>query len=192
MMRITILLIVSVLIFACESKSDFSAATVEGLSELPTTAVKEPYEANPDLVKVTLNQNGGTESGDYLNGQRNGTWTEFHSNGLVKAVTGYVNGVKQGSYTEIDDRGQLQVAAYYHNGALHGDWKKFNRTRIKEERVYDNGKLEGMVKIYYDDGKIMEEGSYANGVRDGLSKWYDQEGNVSIEYEYKAGELVNK
>ncbi len=191
-MKKIVLAIISFYMFSCENSQEFSQATVEGLSELPASATKEPYESNPELVKVTLNENGVKSIGDYLSGKKSGNWTEFHSNGLIKSVTGYINGVKQGGYSEIDDRGQLQVSAFYHNGELHGEWKKFNRNKVKEERTYINGKLENMIKIYYDNGNIMEEGSYANGVRDGLSKWYDQEGNVTIEYEYKAGELVNK
>lgn len=54
------------------------------------------------------------------------------------------------------------------------------------------GKLEGLVKIYYDGGKIMEEGAYQNGLREGISKWYDQNGNETITYKYKNGELVKK
>lgn len=193
-MKNSIFLIICVAFLACENKEDFSSATVEGLSELPEGAIKELYESNPDLVKVTINQASGAkqQQGDYLNGRKHGNWTEYTSDGLVKSVTSYVDGKKQGSYIELDNRGQLLIAAYYHNDVLHGDWKQYIRTKAKEERVYVNGKLEGTVMIYYDNGKIMEEGSYANGVRDGLSKWYDQEGNVTIEYEYNAGELVNK
>ena len=193
-MKKSVLFILSVLFLACENKEEFSAATVEGLSELPATAVKEPYASNPDLVKVTINQVSGAKQfeGDYLNGRKHGSWTEFSSDGLVKSVTSYIDGVRQGSYVELDNRGQLLTSAYYHDDELHGHWKQYLRTKVKEERVYVNGKLEGMVKIYYNNGNIMEEGSYANGIRDGLSRWYDEEGNVSIEYEYNAGELVEK
>ena len=73
-----------------------------------------------------------------------------------------------------------------------GDYKEYNYYNLKEERIYRFGKIEGTVKIYYDNLKIMEEGNYKNGVRDGISRWYDQDGKVSIEYEYKNGELVKK
>ncbi|QSE99322.1 toxin-antitoxin system YwqK family antitoxin [Fulvivirga lutea] len=178
---------------ACNQPQEMSDVSAMGLAELPANATKEPYESNPDLVKVTYTDPDGiVNTGDYLLGERTGTWTEFHPNGLVKSVTGYVAGIKQGSYTEIDDRGQLTIAANYHSGQLHGEWIKYNRARVKEEKNYVNGKLEGISKMFYDTGAIMEEGNYANGVRDGVSKWYDQEGNVTIEYEYSNGELVNK
>jgi antitoxin component YwqK of YwqJK toxin-antitoxin module len=59
-------------------------------------------------------------------------------------------------------------------------------------QIYKYGKIEGTVKIYYDNSKVMEEGLYKNGLRDGVSKWYDQEGKLTIEYQYKNGELVKK
>lgn len=74
----------------------------------------------------------------------------------------------------------------------HGEYKEFNYATVKEQRNYKNGKLEGLVKIFYDNGKLMEDGMYQNGLREGVSKWYDQEGNVTITYEYKNGELVKK
>ncbi|MEQ8926345.1 MAG: toxin-antitoxin system YwqK family antitoxin [Fulvivirga sp.] len=187
------LVVIAFYLFGCNQSAEFSEATIEGLAELPSNATKEPYEGSPDLVKVTYTDPDGiVNSGDYLLGKRNGTWTEFHSNGLVKSVTGYVGGLKQGSYTEIDDRGQLMVSASYYNDKLHGTWTKFNRSRVKEEKNFVNGKLEGVSKMFYDTGNLMEEGNYANGVRHGVSKWYDQQGNVTIEYEYENGELINK
>ncbi len=180
------------LLVSCNKQEEFNQATLEGLASLPENAIKEPYENNPDLIRVTLEAATGNSQGDYLNGQRTGTWTEYSQTGMPKTITTYVDGIQQGAYFEIDDRGQLQKVAYYGNGQLNGDWKQFNHTRIKEERHYANGKIDGMVKIYYDNGKILEEGQYAKGLRNGISKWYDQEGNVTIEYEYNNGELVNK
>lgn len=192
-MKKVVFILVSVVVFCCNQQQEISADSVTGLAELPPNATKEPYESNPNLIKVTIPGSGDAYIvGDYLNGKRSGSWTEFHTNGVLKSVTSYIDGVKQGTHITSDDRGQVEVIASYHNGELDGDWKQYSRTRVKEERTYINGKLEGTVRIYYPTGKIMEEGLYTNGVRDGISRWYDQEGNVTIEYEYKNGELVNK
>lgn len=188
-----LMLILSVGLLGCNAEVEYSAETVEGLAALPATAVKEPYEDNSNLIKVTVN---GTDhisaQGDMFNGKKAGTWTEYHPNGVVRSVTTYVDGQKQGAMLTIDDRGQLQTRSYYHNGVLHGDYIVYNRTRIKEERHYITGKLEGALKKYYDNGKIMEESYYKNGLMHGMAKWYDQEGNVTIEYEYDNGKLVTE
>ncbi len=123
---------------------------------------------------------------------KQGNWIEYHPNALVKSITPYVEGKIEGLRTEFSTTGQLEKSQEFHNDQLHGIYKEWRYSATKEERLYKNGKLEGVVKIYYDNGKIMEEGLYKNGTRDGVSKWYDQEGNVTIEYEYKNGELVKK
>lgn len=159
---------------------------------IPAGAQQETFADTPDVVQVTFNEGGITQKGVYVNGKREGVWSEFQPNGLLKSVTSYVRGVKEGLYAEVNQSGQVTKRFFYHNNLRHGEYKEFNYTTLKEERTYQYGKLEGTVKIYYDNGKIMEEGQYRNGTRDGISKWYDQEGKPTITYEYKNGELVKK
>lgn len=131
-------------------------------------------------------------TGFLFEGKRSGSWIEYHPDRKVKSVTPYVNGKKEGTFIELNVNGQFIKRCEYHNDVRHGDYVEFNYSIIKEVRNYQNGKLEGVVKVYYDDGKIQEEGLYKNGLREGVSKWYDQGGKVSIQYEYKAGELIKK
>lgn len=178
---------------ACNQSAD-SPKGGENMEDLPANAQTESYEDEPEMVKVTLSYADGNISaeGDYLNGKKAGSWTEFHPNGVVKSVSGYVNGLKQGAHIEIDNTGRLVKKAYYHQDQLHGVYKEYKLARVKEERIYKNGALNGLVKIYYDNGSILEESLYVDGKRHGLAKWYDQEGNVTIEYEYDNGDLVKK
>jgi len=159
---------------------------------IPAGATQETFIDSPDLVLVTYNEAGITHKGNLVKGKKEGTWSEFLSNGLLKSATSYVGGIKEGLYVEVNQNGQVTKRFYYHNNLRHGEYKEFNYTIVKEERTYQFGKLEGLVKIYYDNGKIMEEGLYKNGTRDGTSKWYDQEGKPTITYEYKNGELIKK
>ncbi len=187
-----------VILVSCSAPGSTDTAVEEsGLTEnsaLPAGAQREPFPDNPALEKITLRDGSGAiiQSGTLLNGQRSGVWTEFQNNGAIKSMTGYIDGKKEGWYVEVNNNGQVTRKIEYHNNLRHGEYKEFEYMSTKEERFYQNDKLEGLVKIYYPGGKIMEEGSYKNGTRHGLSKWYDQEGNVTIEYEYKEGQLVKK
>ncbi len=161
-------------------------------ADLPSRAVKTPYPGNEALVKVhvlDINDKIAAE-GDYLNGQKEGSWTEYYPTGVVKTITSYVAGKKQGPQIIVDENGQLVEKVYFHNDQLHGVYIKFNRRNIKEERTYQYGQLNGMVKIYHDNGKIMEESPYENGIREGIAKWYNTEGEVTIEYLYRNGEWI--
>lgn len=197
-------------LLACNQKQETSSSTAVGANQttpqptpsssgggeegIPAGAIKEEFADTPGLVRVTLVDQGGLKSADgyYLNNKRQGAWTEYQTNGLVKSVTTYFEGKKEGLCMEMEN-GQMTKRFYYHNGMRHGDYKEFKSTSLKEERNYVSGKIEGTVRIYYDyNSKLMEEGNYKNGVRDGASKWYDQDGKLSIEYEYKNGELLKK
>ena len=160
--------------------------------DIPANAIKE--ELSDGITKITVNDGAGnlSQAGIVKEGKRQGNWIEYYPNALVKSITPYVDGKMEGLRVEFSNNGQLEKSMEYHNGMLHGYYKELRYNTTREERYYENGKLEGTVRIYYDNGKIMEEGLYKNGTRDGISKWYDQEGNVTIEYEYKNGELIKK
>ena len=181
-----------ILFFSCESKKTTENPTQGKFADLPVGAIQESYPDNDRMVRVSVYGTDGTvlQQGDYLEGVREGAWTEFHPNGFVKQVVGYVNGLKQGQQLELDNRGQLEVRSTFYQGKLHGQYVKYNRTRIKEKKFYDDGKLNGLKEIFYGNGTIMEQSNYVAGQIDGVAKWFDQEGNVTIEYLYKNGELV--
>ena len=170
----------------CQSTTQQPAVAA---ADMPAGAIQEPFDDNPNIVKVTVQDTQGniTAYGIYENGLREGSWTELHPTGHVMSITGYHNGVKEGAAVELDNRGQLLERFTYHNGKLHGPYTKYNRSRVKETKNYANGVLEGEVKVYYDNAKVMEESFYKNGKREGIARWYDQDGNLSIEYEYKDG-----
>jgi antitoxin component YwqK of YwqJK toxin-antitoxin module len=70
------------------------------------------------------------------------------------------------------------------NGKIEGHVKEYYENgSIKIEESYKNGKAEGIAKIYYENGKIKEEASFKNGKRYGL-KFYFLNGAV-IEVEYQ-------
>ncbi len=191
------LLLLLVAVGSCSAPStnpvDVAAGTTES-ADIPAGAQREPFPDNPALEKITLRDGSGAiiQSGTVLSGKRTGVWTEFQNNGAIKSMTGYIDGKKEGWYVEVNNNGQVTRKIEYHNNMRHGEYKEFEYMSTKEERFYQNDKLEGLVKIYYPGGKIMEEGTYKNGTRHGLSKWYDQQGNVTIEYEYNEGQLVKK
>lgn len=180
---------------ACNTKPSAPATageTQSGGADLPEGASIVPFGDESGLSMVVARDASGhiTWQGFLADNERVGTWTEYHSNGMVKTTVAYVDGKKEGQFVELSNSGQLVRQCTYHNNMRHGEYKEYNFSTIKEERYYQNGNLEGVVKIYYPDGKIMEEGLYHDGARNGVSKWYDQQGNVSITYEYKNGQLV--
>ena len=165
---IFIALIVS--FWACSTSGTTDESVRGAFSDLPPGAIQEPYSDNDRMVRVSTYAADGSvlQQGDYLDGIREGAWTEFHPNGFVKQLVGYVNGLKQGQQLEMDNRGQLEARSTYYQDELHGDYVKYNRSRIKEKRLYDNGKLNGLKEKFYDNGTIMEQSNYVNGQMNGI------------------------
>ena len=188
-MRIPIIFVLAVFI-SCST--DNSPADGEMIPLLAPSMQLEPYNDGSGLVRVTGYGTDGTilEQGEYLNGYREGIYTEFHPNGFIKSTVGYVNGKKQGQYVLIDDKGQVQERSTYHQDLLNGPHVKYNRSRLKETSQYSNGQVHGLVEKFYPNGKIMERSSYNSGQLDGIARWYDQNGINTIAYNYKMGELI--
>lgn len=190
MVRKGYILFAAALIYGCQAKE--AAVEIAGPG-LPAGAEVTPYSDSPALghVRSLDTQGKPLVEGTAQDGQRAGSWVEYYPSGKPRSISSYVAGNLEGPYVEFtDNNGQILVRAWYHNGQLHGDYTVYNYGTVKEERHYQNGKLEGPLKKYYDNGTLLEESNYTDGVINGMAKWYDQQGNVTIEYEYRDGKLV--
>jgi antitoxin component YwqK of YwqJK toxin-antitoxin module len=159
---------------------------------------KEGYElttvpGSDASMAVKLDAEGKkVEEGLIKNGQKAGTWIQYHVGGeFPSKIVSYVDGKYNGPYMEFNERGQLALRATYQNNKLHGDWGKYSFGRPEILARYQNGELSGTY-IEYDkkSGKIQKEISYKNGKQHGMYRFYNEKGEVTLEYEYKDGEKV--
>ncbi len=138
---------------------------------------------------------GGFEwYGYYSNDQKNGSWVSFHSGTNPPQVSkseSWVNGKRNGLYTETDRNGSLTLQKSYKNDSLNGVTIEYSSgARPKSETPYHSGKINGIKKLYNQENfKLQEEGLFVNNKREGLTRWYYVAGKVSIEYMYKDGNL---
>ena len=80
----------------------------------------------------------------------------------------------------------------YHQGLLHGPYIQFKFGKVIEERPYNMGKLDGIVRTFEDrTWKLKQEVQYKDGKQDGFFRYYDDQGNVTLEYQYKNGEKIS-
>jgi antitoxin component YwqK of YwqJK toxin-antitoxin module len=68
-----------------------------------------------------------------------------------------------------------------------GEWKYYheNSDSIMTKEFYINGKLNGIRKVYYPNGKLAEETTYKEGLKEGIYKKYAENGVVLEESIYK-------
>jgi uncharacterized protein len=68
-----------------------------------------------------------TEQGEYDLGERNGIWKHYYSeNGKVRFTGNYRNGDEDGTHKWFYPSGKLELSGDYRVGKKHKDWKKYN------------------------------------------------------------------
>lgn len=72
--------------------------------------------------------------------------------------------------TSVFDKDNGKKTEYHDNG------------QIAAEYTLKNGKIEGIAKIYHNNGIIKSIGEYVNGVKNGKFTHYDEMGNILTEY----------
>ncbi|HUW06600.1 MAG TPA: hypothetical protein VMW01_10080 [Williamwhitmania sp.] len=123
----------------------------------------------------------------YLNDRHEDYGFYYYSNGSINRITHYVSGKKDGVEKEFDKDSCVTTLCEFSNGRLlyyeevnrtdsfgkpYGVWKTFfDNGRIKDEKVYINGLLNGYVKIYNQKGALVNAILYRNDsiVRDSIS-----------------------
>lgn len=186
-----ILFLILILTLSCNETENNN----ENWAVYPPGAEVEEYKDIPGLAKVTLYDSKGilVGEGDYLNGQRHGTWVEYEPyTKVVRIMDTYYKGKLHGVSLRINRDGKLTAKRSYYQDQLHGSTLIFENNKVIEEKNYTYGVLEGVSIKYYENGNKMEEANFVNGEMDGLAKWYDREGNLKFQYLYKNGKLVDK
>lgn len=63
--------------------------------------------------------------------------------------------------------------------------------QIMEKLQFVNGKIDGVVKYYYEDGRIKRTGQFQEGTRVGIWKKYGAEGKLISISKYDGGREIN-
>lgn len=105
--------------------------------------------------------------------------TEYTLNNESYINIYYPNGILREYYFLINDTLTNQIG-WYNNG-------------IKSyEYNYVNGKVQGIVKRYYENGKLKAIQHYTDGFLNGKEYWYNQNGKLEFVRNYINGNEVTK
>ena len=94
-----------------------------------------------------------------------------------------------GVWTEYHNTGEFKGKGIYKEGNRTGEWEFFYASgKLEQKGKYDKkGRMQGAWKWWYESGKLWREEFYINGKRDGEMKDYDEEGNVILQGNYIEG-----
>jgi len=129
----------------------------------------------------------------YIQGELNGTFKEFFSNGNVKREITYLNGKKNGLMRTYYENGQLEQEGVYIDDQFEGTYRSYYEDgTLHQEKDYLKGQLNGIYKACDEHGIPFFEISYKNNMQHGPDKIYDKMGSLQYIDEYKDGILVNR
>jgi hypothetical protein len=120
------------LLFACNQPADLdrartlidSARTLERIDSLRKTVLNDSLSDG----RHTYRDKDGRPvmEGEWLNGNRIGTWTSYHGNGRVKSRSTYANGELNGPTAVFYENGSPYYSGSDRNGHPVGEWNFFD------------------------------------------------------------------
>jgi len=189
---IFILFIFLGLVFSCGSGGSSAPAPVAGTGNLAGFNITDYANADGYQLAKSYNQDKSIASeGPISNGNKEGTWMTYHANrdsNKIKPITNYHNGLKTGIELELATNGSVNKRVDYDGGVIHGVYAEYKYNRPIKYAEYNQGKLDGMYKTFYNNGKLQQLTEYKNNVKEGVSIFYNEEEQVIMEYTYIKGE----
>ena len=149
------------------------------------------------------------------NGKRTGEWRKYYENGDIRYKGQFKNGKeigmfsfyeRGGAYPSIvkifSEKSDTASVKFYNKSRVKTKGKMIGRKRVGKwiyyfsdgrtlfsEENYKDGKLDGVLKNYYINGKVTEISEYKEGKRHGSSKIYTEEGILIEDVNYVNGNL---
>lgn len=125
----------------------------------------------------------------YENGELNGLWEEYYSNGQLREKCSYFAGVRQGDVIRWHTNGKVALKGRYTSGLRHDEWTWTGADKLRDSvRVYDFGKLEGKQLTYDDDGQLEVRIEFQQDQPQGEAWTYYPSGQASSFWTYVSGQ----
>jgi antitoxin component YwqK of YwqJK toxin-antitoxin module len=94
--------------------------------------------------------------------------------------------------TDYWPNGKVKWERSYKDGKLDGVSKEFDEAgTLREEENYNNGKKNGIYRSYYSDGTLRVEGNYKDGLKDGAETTHLRWENKKTVSTYQNGKAIN-
>ncbi len=151
--------------------------------------VRREFSEEGEIVAGYVYENGKriAEGITGQDGVRNGPWKDFYSTGQLRAEGLYQDGQQVGKWKFYHLNGTLeQTGEFDRQGRPVGKWVWYYPSgNLLREENYLNGKADGMMTEFTEDGDIIAEGDFIDGEEEG--PWIYDLGNFKEEGGYSYG-----
>lgn len=125
----------------------------------------EPIVIGPGKSQIVTYYQSGIKSVEQtrINGEIDGTYTEYHANGKIAVQSNYIYGDRDGMSTEYYENGVKKSEKTYKLGEKHGvHTEYFPSGKVKSTQEYMFDKADGYYKVYNEAGKLVQTSYYFN------------------------------
>lgn len=167
-MRFIYLLLFTSLLVACESSVEMSDLMYQNGTYLLKSSEK-PYSGI-----VT-----GLESGEIINGVKQGVWVGYTAEGTKVEEGTYTDGYKTGPWKIFHENGEIwKQGSYDGKGLRTGEWSTFDKAgKMLIKGNFQQDIQEGIWEYYHLSGSVRAKGNMSGGKRNGEWVKLDEEGN---------------
>jgi len=199
-MKTIFIIIISIFfISTCYAQKDLLPAYPREISYSGDIA----YFNGSPFTGILVEEKTNKKIGEFINGYKNGVFTDYYTNGNKKSECEYVNGQKDGTCTEWFENKQQKSSYDFNNGnILDGKYvsyleegQKDTETTYKNGQIilsgkYENDKLIVLLELsveLYPNGQKKSEGFIKIGKKEELWTFWYQQGQKKSEGYYKNG-----
>lgn len=135
--------------------------------------------------------------GTMQDGKPNGYWKTYSKKGILRSEGNRKDFLLDGAWKFYDSRGKMKNIIGYKADIFHGERFTYLVDRIVMD-PYNNGKKEGLAKVFYLDSTVWKEIPFTNGMEHGIAKEYAKDDKRIITLtRYKNGfpikrEMINR
>ena len=89
------------------------------------------------------------------------------------------------------DGNQVKIVYLFNDtNSMSGKSETYINGKLLSVSIFKNGKMNGVIKMYYENGKIGAVYNIKDNIQDGEAIEYDEDGNVIRKVLYKNGEII--
>ena len=132
------------------------------------------------------------EEGSYQNSRRIGFWKKYFPGNKLKSNVEYKNGRPNGDFTIYYENGQVEEQGNWSSsgrGKYTGNFKRYypNGNIQQEKKFGDDGKTNGTVTYFHENGEKELEYEVVAGVESGMMRRYYADGTLKEEKMFNNG-----
>lgn len=135
------------------------------------------------------NLNSVVEEGRYVDNRKQGKWIMYYPSGVVRLEAVYKNNRPAGPYKLYYESAHLKETGYFKNSRYMGEYRLYYESDTLHRVLHfdSTGRRQGPQFYYYPNGKLQLQCNLIDGKEDGWVREYYEDGTLKSETYYVNG-----